>query len=76
MLDSCTTIGKKILIYIIGFPGITSRGRIATRGAHTSDVKAAPVGTKIVLTCIKNRSLSRLKFIIQDNTREPNENAS
>lgn len=34
---------------------ITSKGRVATSGAHTSDVNGTPVGTKIVLTCIKYR---------------------
>ena len=30
----------------------TSKGRVATSGAHTSDVKGEPVGINIVLTWI------------------------
>lgn len=33
----------------------TSIGRVATRGAHSSDVKDTPVGKKIVLTCIEGK---------------------
>jgi hypothetical protein len=44
---------EKLVYHVIENKGITSKGRVATSGADTSDVKGAPVGTNMVLTCTK-----------------------
>lgn len=44
---------EKLVHHVIENKGITSKGRVATSGADTSDVKGAPVGTNMVLTCTK-----------------------
>lgn len=45
-----------IFLEVINHAKVTSKGRVATSGAHVSDVKEAPVGTKIVLTWTNNTS--------------------
>lgn len=50
------------MYHIIEKKGITSMGRVATSGAHTSGVREAPVGTNMVLTCTKYKSFMNKKL--------------